>query len=235
MKAEILVNLMNLAWKELERFAAELNENERNAVGAPDNWSAKDVVGHLGTWQGRLVDEIEAVESEGKLPEWGELEAANLEIYKQNEHKSWEEVWDDTKRNNQIAIARTAIVKDEVLDIQVQDGRTFGRVIFGNSFIHWIDHILNCYLDRGNVAGAERLIEMEVRELEGFDPSPRILAVGRYNQACFYSKTKQVEKAVSLLRQVFQVRPDLMDWARQDNDLVNLHGVKTYEDLFSAN
>jgi hypothetical protein len=43
-----------------------------------------------------------------------------------------------------------------------------------------------------------------------------------------------MDKAIKLLREVFQVRPDLRDWAKQDGDLVNLHGVKEFEDLFQV-
>ncbi len=231
-RSEILVNLMKTAQAELDQLAAVLSESERNAPGLPDRWSVKDVVGHLGTWQGRLVTEIDSVEGGGKLPEWGDLDAANLAIFNENAQKTWDEVWADMERCSQAAILRTSGVSDEVLSTQVEGGRSFERVIFGNTFIHWIDHIMGCYLERGDIAGAERLLQLELRELQAFDPSPRTQAIAKYNTACFYAKTRQPQKAVDLLREVFLMRPDLRDWAKQDGDLVNLHDSKEYEELF---
>lgn len=232
MKAEILVRLMNIAKDELDRFAADLNEGERNKVGAPNLWSVKDVVAHLGTWQCRLLDEIDRVEAGEKLPEWGDLDAANLEIFTQNEHRSWDVIWKNMEKCSQAAIQRTASVTEDVLNTQVQDGRSFARVIFGNSFMHWIEHLIGCQLERGEVDKAERLLDLECRELQAFDPSPRTQTVASYNRACFYARTTQPEKAVNLLREVFQIRPDLRDWAKQDGDLVSLHDMKEFEDLF---
>ena len=234
MKAEILVNLMNTAKNELDRFVADLSDTERNKAGAPDHWSVKDVVAHLGTGQCRLVNEIDRVEAGEKLPEWGDLDAANLVIFQQNEHRCWDDVWRDAERCSQAAIQRTSSVTEEVLNTQVQDGRSFARVIFGNSFMHWIEHLISCCLERGDVTNAERLVDLECCELQTFDPSPRTQAVASYNRACFFARTTQTEKAVKLLSEVFWIRPDLRDWAKQDGDLVNLRGLKEFEDLFPA-
>jgi hypothetical protein len=231
-KSEILVNLMKTAQAELEQLAAGLNESERNVPGLPDRWSVKDVIGHLGTWQGRLVTEIDDVEGGGKLPEWGDIDTANLAIFTQNAQKSWDEVWADMERCSQAAIQRTAGVSDEVLNTQLEGGRSFERIIFGNTFIHWIEHIMGCYLERGDVASAERLLQLELRELQAFDPTPRTQAIAKYNTACFYAKTRQPQKAVDLLREVFQMRLDLRDWAKQDGDLVSLHDLQEFEELF---
>jgi hypothetical protein len=192
------------------------------------------VVAHLGTWQCRLVDEIDRVEAGENLPEWGDLDAANLAIYQQNEHRSWDDIWKDAEQCSKVAIQRISRVTEDLLNTQVQDGRSFARVIFGNSFIHWIDHLIGCCIERGDVVNAERLLDLECRELRAFDPSPRTQAVASYNRACFFAKTTQMDKAIKLLREVFQVRPDLRDWAKQDGDLVNLHGVKEFEDLFQV-
>ncbi len=234
MDAKILVNLMKIAKEELDRLATDLNDSERNRIGAPDHWAVKDVIAHLGIWQCRLVDEIDRVEAGQELPEWGDLDAANLEIYQQYAQRSWDEVWKDAEQCALAAIQRTASVTEDVLNTQMPDGRSFARVIFSNSFIHWIEHLMGCYLERGDVVKAERLLDLECRELQSFDPSPRTQAVASYNRACFYARTQRVDKAVNLLREVFQVRPDLRDWAKQDGDLVSMHGLKDFEDLFQV-
>lgn len=234
MDHELLVKLMREAKNELDTLVSGLTAADRNALGTPDHWATKDMIAHLGVWQNRLVDEMDRLEGGDPLPDWGDLDATNLEIFEQNWHRSWDEVLADTNRFSEIAIQRTAALSDDVLNTQVSAGRTFARAILGNSFMHWIDHLMNWYLEHGDTANAERLIQLEVRELEAFDPSRAARGVAKYNLACFYAKTHQLEEAVQMLKEALKLRPDLEEWSREDSDLVNLRCLPDYEALYPS-
>lgn len=234
MDKKLLVKLMREAKDELDRLVAGLDDAARIEIGNPKHWSTKDMIAHLGVWQNRLVDEMDRLEGGDPLPEWGDLDAANLEIFEQNQRRSWADVLADTEKYTRNAIDRAAALSDEVLNTPVNAGRSFGRSILGESFMHWIDHLMNWYLEHGDSANAERLIQLEMRELMAFDPSPATEGIAKYNLACFYAKSRKLENAMQLLQEALKLRPDLLQWSHDDSDLVNLHGLTDYEALYPA-
>jgi len=233
MSREFLVNSMREAKLELDQLTGNLSDLERNAEGTPDHWSTKDTIAHLGIWQSRQLDAIARIEKEGALPEYGDIDQANLVIYNQNANKTWPEVWAQLDSAYQAALNRLEQVDEEIFKTPIGEGSTFGRVLIGNTFIHWLDHMIHWYLDHNDQENAERLLDLEMRGLLGYDSSPNTQAVAKYNRACFFVKTCQNDKAVRLLREAFQLRPNLVDWSREDPDLLTLHGYPDYEKLYT--
>lgn len=232
MSRDFLVNLMREAKLELDQLTANLTDNDRNAAGKSDHWATKDIIAHLGTWQSRQLDSIEKIEKEGKLPDWGEIDQANLDIYLENANRTWSEVWEQLEHACQALLDRMEEVDEEIFKTPIGKSSTYGQVLLGNTFVHWLDHMIQWYLEHNDQENGERLLDLEMRGLLGYDSSPRTQGAAKYNQACFFAKTCQYEKAVSLLREAFQLRPNLMEWSREDSDLVTLHGYPDYEKLF---
>ena len=75
------------------------------------------------------------------------------------------------------------------------------------------------HLENGDVKSAEAAAGWAYEvESEAFpEPDKRVDAT--YNLACFYSRAGRVDEAVSLLRQSFNAKPDLVSLARRDPDL----------------
>jgi len=233
MSREFLVNLLREAKLELDRLAANLTELDRNSEGTPSHWSTKDTVAHLGIWHSRQLDAIAGIENEGALPDYGDIDHANLVIYHQNVNKTWSEVWVQLESAYRMVLDRLEQVDEEIFKTPIGEGSTFGRVLIGNTFIHWLDHMIHWYLEHNDQENAERLLDLEMRGLLGYDSSPNTQAVAKYNQACFFAKTCQNDKAVRLLSEAFQLRPNLVDWSRKDPDLLTLHGYSEYEKLYT--
>jgi hypothetical protein len=49
-----------------------------------------------------------------------------------------------------------------------------------------------------------------------------------YNLACFYAKTGQPAAALALLPGALRLAPDIMEWSKEDPDLVSLHTEPAY-------
>lgn len=84
---------------------------------------------------------------------------------------------------------------------------------------HLAAHLFWCHLEAGNETAAEEILRWAQELSARTSTDPRVHAVGVYNLACFYARTKRVEEAVPLLRKSFVGAPDLKDWAHKDPDL----------------
>jgi len=60
---------------------------------------------------------------------------------------------------------------------------------------------------------------------------PEWYGAARYNLACFYALTGQLDRAVAELREALRLRPDLLEWSKQDTDLAALHELESYQAL----
>jgi hypothetical protein len=55
----------------------------------------------------------------------------------------------------------------------------------------------------------------------------------RYNMACMYSLSGNLNAAVEELRHALQLRPDLTEWSKQDPDLNPLRDRDDFKALYS--
>ena len=55
-----------------------------------------------------------------------------------------------------------------------------------------------------------------------------------YNLACFYALGGEKEQALKRLRQAFELRPDLIEWSKQDSDLDSLRDDPGYVALLDS-
>ena len=55
-----LLDVLSFAHQQEMAFIDTLPDDERAASGAPDQWSAKDMMAHLATWKLRLLDRLQA-------------------------------------------------------------------------------------------------------------------------------------------------------------------------------
>jgi len=93
------------------------------------------------------------------------------------------------------------------------------KLVDGSPGDHLAAHLMWCHLEAGNERAAEAIL-LWARDLSSRTSSdPRTHAVGAYNLACFYARTGQAAEALPLLRESFEVAPDLKDWSHKDPDL----------------
>ena len=92
-------------------------------------------------------------------------------------------------------------------------------------------HYADYYRRRGDLARATQLYEASVAAVADW---PEWYGSARYNLACFYALSGQTDKAIAELREALQLRPDLLEWSKQDTDLASLRDDPAYQALYPA-
>ena len=112
-----------------------------------------------------------------------------------------------------------------------QEARSLAEQILGNGFEHPVFH----YAD---VLSAPRRFDQ--RHAAVCRPRGRgcrlagTIWQARYNLACFYALSGQIEPALSELREALRLRPDLIEWSKQDPDLAVLRAEPAYQALYQS-
>lgn len=187
------------------------------------DWSPKDHQAHLTAWKGCQADRLAAARTQGQLPEWqGEEDEINARLQAERAGWTWEALVEE-------ADAVTQRLVDEVRAADPDLIRTGERLLdgtFGNGAFHAQQHFLwlqaaDIGLDESRVMTFVDAVERLIGES---DLPERDRGTAIYNSACFHAVAGRLDRARDLLREAFPLRPDLVDFAREDGDLVELRG-----------
>jgi hypothetical protein len=195
----------------------------RDAPLRDGDWSPKDHQAHLTAWKARQADRLAAARAGEELPPSipdTETDAVNAELHATRVDWTWEAI-------EREADAVTQRLSDELLatdsdrllaNPQLVDGT------FGNGAFHAQQHFswllaADVGLDADRVLRFGDEIERLVRD-SGLPARDQATAI--YNTACFMAVNGHPDQARPRLREAFALRPELLDWARQDSDLVTL-------------
>lgn len=232
--------LMKLLEKgsELEKvFFESLSEDEIAASGTFEEWSASDVLGHCAFWVQDTAVNMEKIRS-GEEPKWIEdYNAKNKDIF-------------NGAKDSDLETARAAFSK-AVLNLQeeahqlteeqledtsylgLEEQRPAWHHILGSGYLHILMHLADYWIKHGR----GELVREAYREMEDLvlplDDDPIWQGTVIYNRACMEALTGDTERALNSLKRAFDLRPDLIEWAKQDGDLVSLHGTPAYNQLTS--
>jgi tetratricopeptide (TPR) repeat protein len=232
-----LLALVYRAHAQEHTMVDELSEAEREAMGTFKLWSAKDVIAHIAAWKHRQAIRLTAVQH-GEIPpafdDVDEFNAYNFELHKL---RTWNEVLADQQRSfSELADATDDFSEKDLLDTQsfeLLKNKPLWWGVAVNGYMHPLAHVANYYYERGNIEKANLLQETVAGELEQLDPSASRRGTVRYNLACYYATTGQVEKALPLLGEAFQLNPDLIEWSHHDSDLDGLRQEPAFQALYA--
>jgi tetratricopeptide (TPR) repeat protein len=115
-----------------------------------------------------------------------------------------------------------------------QSGRSLLSSLVGNGFWHPESHIAQCYIDRGDLPRATRMQEALIEQLGQYGDQLAPRGEALYNLACFYATSGQADKALALLPEALRIQPDVVEWSKEDPDLVSLHGLPAYQALYES-
>jgi hypothetical protein len=187
----------------------------------PNDWSPKDHQAHLTAWKGIQAGRIRA-NTRGEDPPFIGTETDEVNAGLQATRADWS--WPDVVAE---ADEVTRQLEDEIRTAGsarlIESGGLIGG-IFGNGASHGMTHFgwlvdSDIGVDQARVSAfvdeQERLVNAE--GLPDFDRG-----VGLYNLACAHALAGRLDRARSLLRLAFPLRPDLAEFAKEDPDLVEL-------------
>ncbi|HEU5100701.1 MAG TPA: DinB family protein, partial [Roseiflexaceae bacterium] len=229
-----LLDLLGRTQADQRALLADLSDAERNQPSAPDGWSIKDLLVHIAFWKRRQSERLAAA-ARGVAPddEQEHFEQANARIYAEWRERPWAAVIEESERAYEELIERIQAIDDDALvdpnRFDWQNGRSLVSSIVGNGIWHPQAHMAQFYVDRGELPRATRLQEELTEQIGQFGDHLTSRGEALYNLACFYSSSGQIDKALALLPEALRLRPDLIEWSKEDADLVSLHGLPAYQ------
>jgi hypothetical protein len=140
-----VVESLDHSWQELHALIDSLSETEMLEQGVVDEWSVKDLLGHMAFWAERAAStltmvaagrgaEVPGPGTEDELNEWNAREAAA------REGKTLEQLRADWERAHASARAALEVFPGEKLDEPFKDHTVFYS--FGaDTFAHYQEHL----------------------------------------------------------------------------------------------
>jgi hypothetical protein len=189
----------------------------RDSAPAPGEWSPKDIQAHLAGWKARQVQRFVAARSgqDPDAPDTPEIDELNLEMHGARADWSWEEV---AREADQVSEELLAAVRDADPEVISGPDSLLGST-FGNGASHALEHLPGL----ARQIGEEARIDAFAAGLAGLAASGSIpdrdAATLVYNLACFQAAAGRLDAARDMLPLAFRLRPDLLEWGRQDSDL----------------
>lgn len=235
-KKEKLLELIRRGHAELQHFADQLSEAERNTIGVGDHWSARDMLTHLIEWKRRSAEYHDAADQGEDVPYIKDINHENSAIVDGYRRMSWDEVQAALDRALQVNLAVVERLSDDELNdpdrYAFLNGRTAWRNLIGNSFMHPLAmHLRPWYIAHGQVDYATRLAEEEARLLCELDPDPQWQGLTTYNLACHYALIGDEQRALNKLAAALQLNPGLTEYSQQDPDFESLYNTPEFLEI----
>ncbi|NTU63879.1 MAG: tetratricopeptide repeat protein, partial [Chloroflexi bacterium] len=168
------------------------------------------------------------------MPDFSDYESINRAVYNTNHDRTLADIAADGDRvHAEFMQLIESLSEDDLIQparSSAQEQRSLAEQIMGNGFEHPVVHYADHYRRRGDLAKATQLYEASVAAVADV---PEWYGTARYNLACFYALSEQTDQAVIALREALQLRPDLLEWSKQDADLASLRHLPAYQALHS--
>ena len=236
MKKE-LTELLEKGYQAEKEFMAALSDEDRNADGTFEDWTAKDSVAHNSYWRKRHAEDVLEVLA-GKSPTEEDEDEINAEVYAQYKDQSWDEV--DGLLDTSLERMGEALAKLSEDDLQNDEfypweqGRPLWRELVVNMYTHPIIHISEWHIKKGNTSRAAELYQEMTGQLTSLDDSPEWQGTIRYNNACSFSLLGDKETAINELREALKLNPGLTEWSQEDPDFEPIWGEAGYKALYEV-
>lgn len=220
-KSDLLVAL-RFADQETLAFAEGLNDVDRSTPGSADHWAARDVLAHIGTGDREMAATITAIRK-GENPPPG---ITNEECYLRYKDQPWSEIESLVRSASTSLIEQVQALSEAELNAAVEslNGRTMWRAIAGSSFMHKLIHLAQALIERGEREQAIQLNEQTIQLGMQVDDKPDWQGLFLYNTGCYLALMGEKQKALESLEKGMSLNPQLIEFSKQDSDLVSLHG-----------
>ena len=238
---DIPSHLMGLIKKahrlELE-YLSSLSEGERQAAGTYEQWAPKDRISHITYWRRRSVETLSYLSRGQNPPEYPGYEECNRQNFEETKNISIQSLLREAE--TVLSAFSLALARFSEEDYRKPNfhphlkNRTLLGYAINDAYFHPLYHITDAYLKLGNIAKVNQLQDQMVTDITAIDDAPRSFGTVYYDRACFYALTGDRERAVELLAKSFTLRPELVNWAREDGDLTNLREEAGFQALLNS-
>ena len=128
-----------------------LKQGEREYVGKPDRWSAKDIVAHLAAWRTRKVQELNSIRDNSGAEQTINVDAWNAHTFRRHRHSSWNRVR-EFAWNAYSALHRRTLSLDEATLLSGSSRSThkltwpIWMLILEDAYFHPVHHLVLFYM-----------------------------------------------------------------------------------------
>jgi tetratricopeptide (TPR) repeat protein len=230
-----LIQLLDLAQSFRQQLLADFSSAEDKRSGTWEQWSLKDELAHVIAWQANALARMAALVHQETLPDFSEYERINRAVFDTQRDRSLAEIVADGDRAYADFVALIlSLPADDLAQparFSDQERHSLAEQIIGNGYEHPGWHYASFYVRHGDLAKATQLQQASVAAIADW---PEQYGMARYNLACFYAVNGQTELALAELREALQLRPDLIEWSKQDSDLESLRAEPAYQALYPS-
>jgi hypothetical protein len=148
-KQEIL-NLISSEWDALQDVLQDLKSEEMTQSGVVGVWSVKDILAHISTWEGLMIQWLqESLRGEtpnrpGPGSAWDGLDTLNDQIYQENRSKTLVEVQQAFNETHQQAVGIIEAMEEKDLfdpdRFAWREGDPIWHLVAGNMWWHYKEH-----------------------------------------------------------------------------------------------
>ena len=230
-----LLALIDRAYAAQNEWVAGLSDAERELVGTPERWSAKDMLAHITFWQQVMIDRLNMVRR-GETPTlFGDFQPVNERIFDERNTHSWQQVRDEAAAA--YAAAGEHVRTFDTATLTERDRFAWNHNeplvsnILSNSYWHPLEHAARFAIERGDNAHAIALMDDAIVNEPALAVFPHDRATALFNLACLYATTGLPAQALALLPESFALRPDLIEWSKQDSDLDSIRDTPEFQEL----
>lgn len=233
-KAELL-ELLDYARTEEQRFTDALRDDERILAGEPDQWAPKDELAHVAVWK-RITARHIAVGMKGESVKFYEdLDAENERLFQQYRDHDWEQVLHELDSCHKELVGKVQELPEaDLTDLEKfpwLEGRDFWSRALLNGYFHPLWHIALMHAARGGRPYGNQLMEGVVRRMVSLKDTEDWRARYLYNLACYYSLVGENKKSLEMLEITLPLNPDLVEWSKKDSDLDAVRNEPGYQEL----
>lgn len=219
-----------------EELRAVAGERDPETTGNPDRWPARELVARSATGKRRPLV-IASITAGGALPRSSDVDTALDRIAAEYTALPWPALQAEAERVH-LAVVSLIETRDEAALTAPQRYADSEHVpiceqVLFNAVWRPCNELTQFYGQRSELAEAARMHETLVEAVRGFGGPPSLLASAIYSLACLYATTGQRDRALALLRQSVDLKPDLAGWARRDPDFTSLRDDPAFAALLT--
>jgi hypothetical protein len=187
----------------------------------PGDWSPKDHQAHLTAWKARQARRFAAARQGVEIPavgDGGETDELNAELQASRADWTWDALVAEAE---QVSERLESEIRETHPDSIAGSDRLLGGTL-GNGAFHAMTHF-GWLVDAEIGIDADRVsdyVDEVVAQVRASQLPPSDVGAGIYNAACFRALHGQVDVARELLREAFQLDPQLVAWSKRDDDLI---------------